>query len=567
MQLFSGAPNTAELNKFTEHLCMANSEHESILASGVSAWNAWREQNDHILPDLAGSDLSEAKLSQVNFWGANISGANLCGADLSHANLAGANFTGADLQRANLNWADLMAANFNVADLRQADLTYANLTNARLLDAFLFEGNPEHLEIFASGVEAWNAWRSENEGLVPDLTGANFYRRELHGIDLSGARLVRVNFENCWFNGADLGGANLSGARLTRSDLGGVHFGHADLSHAWLSMCSLPMADFTAANLTHATLHDVSANEAKFTGADLREADLWGADAFRADFTGANLEMANLLLANLAEANLSRARLCRANLDRASLSEANLTDADLTRASLQVATLVNTTLTGASLSETRVYGISAWGLNLDEVRDQSNLCITPFGDAEVTVDNLELAQFTYLLLNNEKIRDVLDTIARKGVLILGRFTPERKAVLDAVRNKLRQLDFVPIMFDFEGAKRKDFTETVKILGGMSRFIIADITMPKSSPLELSATVPDFMIPFVPIIWEGEEPFSMFSNLQNKYDWVLDVLEYKDAEQLIAVLDKAIIQPAIKKEAELLPRKSEATRKRRAQDYL
>jgi hypothetical protein len=32
---------------------------------------------------------------------------------------------------------------------------------------------------------------------------------------------------------------------------------------------------------------------------------------------------------------------------------------------------------------------------------------------------------------------------------------------------------------------------------LSRFIIADITNPRSSPLELQATMPDYMIPFVP----------------------------------------------------------------------
>lgn len=152
-------------------------------------------------------------------------------------------------------------------------------------------------------------------------------------------------------------------------------------------------------------------------------------------------------------------------------------------------------------------------------------------------------------------------------MILGRFTPERKEVLDALRQKLRELNFVPMMFDFEGAKTKDFTETVKILAGMSRFIIADITNPNSIPLELQSTVPDYMVPFVPIIQDGEQGFSMFKNLQNKYDWVIDVLEYADSEQLIAVVEQAIVRPALEKELELIPRKAEETRKRHAKDFL
>ena len=122
-------------------------------------------------------------------------------------------------------------------------------------------------------------------------------------------------------------------------------------------------------------------------------------------------------------------------------------------------------------------------------------------------------------MHNEKIRNVVDTIGKKGVLILGRFTEERKLVLDAIRDRLRELGFVPMMFDFEKPLQRDFTETIRILARLSRFIIADITNPKPSPLELQATMPDYMIPFVPIIHENEEPFAMFRDLKQKYsDW-------------------------------------------------
>jgi hypothetical protein len=50
-------------------------------------------------------------------------------------------------------------------------------------------------------------------------------------------------------------------------------------------------------------------------------------------------------------------------------------------------------------------------------------------------------------------------------------------------------------------------------------------------------MPDYMIPFVPIIQEDEEPFAMFQNLKQKYgEWVLDVLEYDSADGLIEVLE-------------------------------
>jgi hypothetical protein len=40
-------------------------------------------------------------------------------------------------------------------------------------------------------------------------------------------------------------------------------------------------------------------------------------------------------------------------------------------------------------------------------------------------------------MTNRRIRGVIDTLATSVVLVLGRFTPERKAVLQAVANALR----------------------------------------------------------------------------------------------------------------------------------
>ena len=97
--------------------------------------------------------------------------------------------------------------------------------------------------------------------------------------------------------------------------------------------------------------------------------------------------------------------------------------------------------------------------------------------------------------------------------------------MDALRNKLREYNLLPIVFDFDRPTDKDFTETIKTLAGLCYFVIADVTNPKSSPLELQATVPDYQIPFVPIIQEGESPFAMMVDLQKKYNWVLKTVSY------------------------------------------
>jgi hypothetical protein len=120
---------------------------------------------------------------------------------------------------------------------------------------------------------------------------------------------------------------------------------------------------------------------------------------------------------------------------------------------------------------------------------QQALVITDKDEPEITVDNIEVAQFIYLLLHNPKIRDVIDTIGRKAVLILGRFTAERKVVLDALREELRKRDYVPILFDFDKPASQDLTATVSTLAHLARFIIADLTDPSSNRV-LNVSVPE-----------------------------------------------------------------------------
>jgi hypothetical protein len=130
----------------------------------------------------------------------------------------------------------------------------------------------------------------------------------------------------------------------------------------------------------------------------------------------------------------------------------NLRRARLSGANLSLAVLVRTCLTNTTLKGCRIYGISVWDCNLDGA-EQLNVNITPEEQPTITVDNLKVAQFIYLLLNNAEIRRVIDTITSKVVLILGRFSPERKAVLDALRKDLRKHDYLPVLFDFREARQ------------------------------------------------------------------------------------------------------------------
>jgi hypothetical protein len=61
------------------------------------------------------------------------------------------------------------------------------------------------------------------------------------------------------------------------------------------------------------------------------------------------------------------------------------------------------------------------------------------------------------LLNNEKIRNVIDTLGNKGVLLLGRFSNGRIEVLNRLREELRKRGFLPMVFNFDKPDTKDFT--------------------------------------------------------------------------------------------------------------
>jgi hypothetical protein len=139
---------------------------------------------------------------------------------------------------------------------------------------------------------------------------------------------------------------------------------------------------------------------------------------------------------------------------------------------------------------------------------------------------------------------------------LGRFTKDRIVVLERLREELRKRGYVTIVFNFDKSETKDFTETVRLLASLSKFVIADITNPKSSPLELQATVPEIIVPFQPIIEKGEKPFDMLKDLQRKHDWVFKTLRYSSLDRLFNTMDEEIIKPAEAKFKQLLARRAE-----------
>lgn len=310
----------------------------------------------------------------------------------------------------------------------------------------------------------------------------------------------------------------------------GVDLRGADLAYAFLGTVDLGGARLDDANLSQARLRGARLHDASLVRADLSQALLLGAD-----LRGADLTEACLAGADLREADLSGCRLDRADLR----------GADLTRCAL-----VGASIDGARLDGCRVYGTAAWKLQ-GMPASSDDLVITPAGEPELSTDRLALAQFVYLLLEHGGMRDVIDTLTSKTVLLLGRFTPERKATLDALRTALREAGYVPLLFDFERPASKSVSDTVRLLAQMARFVVVDLSDPASAPFELGLLVSLGLntTPLVPLIRQGQSPFAMFDDVQAQA-WVMPLVTYADTAALLAGLEQQVIRPVEARWAQL-----------------
>jgi uncharacterized protein YjbI with pentapeptide repeats len=422
--------------------------------------------------------------------------------------------------------------------------------------------NQDHVQMIKLGASRWNRWRKENPAVSPDLRGATLSGLHLDGAVLSGGCFTQADLSNASLRGADLTGANLSGAKLVNADmtvaklcgadmtttcsldaiLENANLEGADLSRTWLGRGQLEGAYLRNARLVRTNLAEANLYSADLSEAVLDKANLSGAHLNRANLNAATLNDAHLIDSDLSDAEFIGAHLNGADLSNAKLIRTNFTNADLKRVNFSGAFLLRTILDDADITGSQVYGVSVWDVRLKNTT-QGNLLITAPSAPVISVDNLEVAQFIHLLLNNKTIRHVIDTITSKVVLILGRFTPERQTILDAIRDELRKRDYLPVLFDFEKPSNRDITETVSTLAHMARFVIADLSDPKSIPHELAHVAPLLpSVPIMPLIVRPQKEYAMFEHFFG-FGHVLKPFRYRDETHLLSVLNDKIIVPA------------------------
>lgn len=333
--------------------------------------------------------------------------------------------------------------------------------------------NPDHIETLKAGVDQWNAWRYRCPDVRPELSDIDVERDVWSGSGF---------YDLPYFTDLNFAGANLNrivarNSTFTNCSFDGALINFADLCFSHFAQCSFRNVQMRVTKIGSAT----------FEGCSFQGSDLSYCSAEETDFYGSVLQ----------ECALDNVRLVKSNF------------------------------TDATLRSVSVYGASAWDLVLDGAT-QRDIWVSA-DSSTVTVDNIEVAQFIHLMVRNARLRDILDTITSKVVLILGRFTEDRKPILEALRKTLGEQGYVPVLFDFDGPTSRDLTETVSTLAHLSRFVVVDLTDPRSVPHELTVIVPNLpSVPVQPIILRGEKPFGMFDHFR-RYEWVLGLREYLSSE--------------------------------------
>jgi uncharacterized protein YjbI with pentapeptide repeats len=413
-----------------------------------------------------------------------------------------------------------------------------------------------------SGIQTWNSWKAYVEDCIAQYGS---------GVTLTSSKST-ISILGKGFVGQIVGGAKelkqikrdiklgqnppsfdfseqdiarhyeLPGINLSRSNLLGTALYDLDLTSALISNSSYGFSNFKRAVLKNADMHNAMiycacVGEAKFDGTNFTNSLILDTD-FKNGY---------LPKAVFAGVMMPGAKFRNANLQRADFTDAYLKYGDFRGADLRGATLVDVDLSSSDISGSKVYGVSVWNANL-EGAIQKDIIITTDGEPTITVDNLEVAQFIYLLLNNKKIRDVIDTVAKKVVLILGNF--ERIAVLKSIKDELRKQKYLPVLFDFKKPKSRNLTETVSTLAHLSRFVIADITDPSSIPQELQSIIPTLAVAIQPILEVGKKEYSMFADFPKNYNWVLPTHYYKNTSSLLSSFKEKVIKPAEAKAIEL-----------------
>lgn len=170
----------------------------------------------------------------------------------------------------------------------------------------------------------------------------------------------------------------------------------------------------------------------------------------------------------------------------------------------------------------------------------------------VTIDStLRLARE----IDGMNFGDIMSELSKRRVLILGRFTGRRLKVLEGIKAYLEKHSnhYIPELFTFRKPDSRDLIEAIIGFAALSRFVIADLSEPKSVQSELEPIVRHFQsVPVVPVINRTGKEYATFSSLQRQANVVKPTVRYRDLDDLIQKLGEEVVPLAEKKLAEVRP---------------
>jgi len=371
---------------------------------------------------------------------------------------------------------------------------------------------------------------------------ADFSNADLRGYDLSGHR-----FEDCNFTNANLSGASLDGAMFIDCDMRGVNLDHVTAEDAV----------FERTNLQHAHLHHVSFARSHYFGGSLQNSNLYRADFRDVELRGVQAGWMHATMSRFESARVTDTHFNEAQFRGVRLAGATFQGGTFTASLFHGIEMQQSTWRDVDLSKAMLFEVECDGAVFENCtifaigvcrvkgtpRLQSELNTGAPHEPKLLVDDFKLGPFLYEIDRDEAIPRLFELLASKLVLILGRFLPQTKRGLDRLHAELRLRNYVPVLVDSELDGRFNATTLVSVVAMCTRFVVVDVTNPKTVIAEVDAILKQRPVPVQPIVLAGQpEPVQFPMARGEGHRQLLALFEYKDVEDLVDNLDRAVIGP-------------------------
>jgi|GEM_PF-5300156 len=368
-----------------------------------------------------------------------------------------------------------------------------------------------------------------------------FANADLRGRDLSNDR-----FEDCNFSHANLSGATLNRTTFVDCNMRGVN----------LDAVTAEDVTFDRTNLQYAHLHHVRFARSRFFGGSLQNSNLYKADFTDSELRGVQAGWLHATMSHFESVRVTDTHFNEVQFRSVGLAGGTFHGGTFTASLFHEVKMQQSMWRDVDLSRVMLFEVDChdavfefctiFGLGVCRMigtpRIQRHLN-AGIGDSKLLVDDLKLGSFLYEIDRDDAVPRLFELLASKLILILGRFLPETKARLDRLHSELRLRDYVPVLVDSELIGTFNATTLVNVVAMCARFVVVDVTNPKTVIAEVDAILKQRPVPVQPIVLVGEpEPVQFPMARRDGHRQLLPVFEYRDLDDLIEKLDRSVIGP-------------------------